>query len=364
MTTTPRTKTAKASAKRPGGKKSAKKKPRRGLSPVAWLFIGIGVLAMLACLWMVGLEGHRGESVWLKIPQGATYGSVRDSLRSTLGSSMGNRVYMLWRLQGGHPHKAHGAYEITSGRMALSTARALAKGRQTPVTVTFNNVRTMRQLADRLATELETTPEDFLASADTILRNRGFSPEEFPAVFMPDTYETYWTTSGGSSLTRKIYRKYRDFWDDERLAKAKALGLTPVQVATIASIVEEETAKSDERPMVARLYLNRFHKGMRLQADPTVKYAVGDFSLRRITGAHLKVQSPYNTYLNSGLPPGPIRMATAATIDQVLNAPEHDYLFMCAREDFSGYHNFATTYAVHQANARRYQAALNRRGIH
>lgn len=247
--------------------------------------------------------------------------------------------------------------------MALLTARYIAGGRQTPVKVTFANTRTMQQLADKITTQVEITPQDFLEQTDTLLASRGFAAEDYPAVFMPDTYEVYWTTSG-ASLTRRILSHYEEFWTDERRAKASALGLTPVQVATIASIVEEETAKSDERPMVARLYLNRFHKGMRLQADPTVKYATGNFALRRITSAHLKTPSPYNTYLNKGLPPGPIRMASARTIDQVLDAPEHDFLFMCAREDFSGYHNFAVTYAEHQANARRYQAELNRRGIH
>ena len=157
---------------------------------------------------------------------------------------------------------------------------------------------------------------------------------------------------------------YRNrFWDKSRRSKAARLGLTPAEVATIASIVEEETAKTDEKPKVARLYLNRLQKGIKLQADPTVKFASGDFSLRRITGKHLAIESPYNTYKISGLPPGPIRVPASSTLDAVLNAPNHNYIYMCAKEDFSGYHNFASDYATHQANARRYQAELNRRGI-
>lgn len=158
--------------------------------------------------------------------------------------------------------------------------------------------------------------------------------------------------------------QYRDrFWTDDRREKARKLGLTPVEVATLASIVEEESAKPDEYPAIARLYMNRLKKGMLLQADPTVKYATGNFALRRITGEHLRTPSPYNTYLHPGLPPGPLRTPSKSTIDRVLSAPAHTYLYMCAKEDFSGYHNFASDYATHTANARRYQKELNRRGI-
>ena len=161
----------------------------------------------------------------------------------------------------------------------------------------------------------------------------------------------------------QVADSYKRFWTDERRAKARKLGLTPVGVATLASIVEEETAKADERPRVARLYLNRLNKGIKLQADPTVKFAIGDFAIRRISGRMLKTPSPYNTYIVVGLPPGPIRLVETATIDGVLDAPQHPYIYMCAKEDFSGYHNFATDYKSHIANARRYQAELNKRNI-
>jgi len=156
---------------------------------------------------------------------------------------------------------------------------------------------------------------------------------------------------------------YEKFWTDERKAQATSQGITPDQAVTLASIVEEETSKADERGKVARLYLNRLQHGMRLQADPTVKFALGDFSIRRLSVAMTQVQSPYNTYRVNGLPPGPIRLPEKATVDAVLTAPQHDYIYMCAKEDFSGYHNFATDYTTHMANARRYQAALNARGI-
>lgn len=153
------------------------------------------------------------------------------------------------------------------------------------------------------------------------------------------------------------------FWNEERKAKAKALGLSPEEVHTIASIVEEETNKRDEQPKVARLYINRLEKGMELQSDPTLKFASGNFAARRITGPLLKTESPYNTYRNKGLPPGPIRIAEAATLDAVLSAPKHNYLYMCAKADFSGYHEFATDYARHRINAARYHRALDARGI-
>lgn len=327
------------------------------------MFIGLGVLAIVVMLWFVGLDGYRGEPVRVTVPREAGTSQVRDSLETHLGKSMGKRVYILWKLMGGTPSKAHGSYLVTRGEMALRIARNLSRGRQTPVTVTFNNIRTMPQLADRMAAMLEVSSEEFLDACSTVLPSMGFSNEaQYPAAFLPDSYEMYWTTSAEDAVTKLANHRNR-FWNDQRRERARALGLSPVEVATVASIAEEETAKKDERPMVARLYLNRVHRGMKLQADPTVKYAIGDFSIRRITSSMLSTRSPYNTYVANGLPPGPIRIADAATIDGVLNAPRHDYLYMCAREDFSGYHNFAVDYAVHRANAARYRAELDRRGI-
>ncbi len=306
--------------------------------------------------------GAKDGGDWVYIPAGLDRKAVKDSLKSSLGSSMGTRVYMMWSLMGGTPSGSEGAYRISNGQTALSAARRLSTGRQTPVTVTFKGARTMDLMARRIASQLECSPEEFLAACDRVLPGKGFNKAGYPAAFLPDTYEFYWSASPETVVNRLL--EYRDrFWTPERIAKARNLGLSKVEVATVASIIEEETAKRDERPMVARLYLNRVHKGMRLQADPTVKFAVGDFTLRRIRGEHLKYPSPYNTYLHAGLPPGPIRVPEAVSLDAVLDAPDHNYLYMCAKEDFSGYHNFAVDYATHQANARRYQAELNRRNI-
>lgn len=303
-----------------------------------------------------------GGGDWIYVPHGASSGQVKDSLKNSLGSSMGTRVYIMWKLMGSNTARAEGAYRIDLGQSAFGIARRMATGRQTPVKVTFNGTRTMQQLSERIASQLQCSPEEFLDACSEVLPDKGFSKATYPAAFIPDTYEFYWSASP-SNIVRRLLDYRNAFWNEERLNKAKALGLSKVEVATVASIIEEETAKKDERPTVARLYLNRLNKGMKLQADPTVKYAVGDFTLRRIKGEHLKVNSPYNTYLISGLPPGPIRVPTAAAMDDVLNAPQHNYIYMCAKEDFSGYHNFAVDYASHQANARRYQRELNKRNI-
>lgn len=334
------------------------------LSRYIWgIFAAVaGVMLLVAAAAFLGLSGHQGDPEWIRIPREATDAQVRDSLKMHLGTDFGNKVFALWKLQGGQD--AHGAYRVSHGRSAFSLARAMAKGRQTPVRVTFTGARFLDQIAGKITAPLEMTPREFLAACDSILPGFGYkSKEEYPAAFIPDTYEYYWTVRP-DTLVSRLARSTRRFWTDERVDKAKALGMTPVQVATIASIVEEETVKADERPTVARLYINRWKKGMKLQADPTVKYAVGDFSLRRINSRHLKTPSPYNTYLNPGLPPGPIRIPEAATIDAVLDAPRHPYIYMCAKDDFSGRHNFAVSYEEHLANAARYQRALNVRGIH
>lgn len=330
--------------------------------PMAFVII-VGVVVVFAITAAVILfSRHNGDAKWFYLPDTPTNSAVRDSLRNALGDSEGNKVYALWRLQGGEAARAHGAYRVDPGQSVVRTARRIKTGSQTPVKVSFNNLRTLDQLAERVCDVLECEPDSFMAACRDLLPQAGFGTHEFPAAFLPDTYEFYWT-AGGHEIVRRLLEYRNRFWNDDRRAKAKALGLSPVQVATLASIVEEETNNTAERPMVARLYLNRLDRGMKLQADPTVKFATGDFALKRIRNGHLSVNSPFNTYLNHGLPPGPIRVSAAATIDAVLNAPHHDFLYMCAKEDFSGTHNFAENYSDHLINARRYQAALDRRNI-
>lgn len=338
-------------------KKTSKIRKRIIIASVIFLLIVI-----LGCLLKIATIGYTGEPTRINIPRGATSEQISDSLTLRLGKSYGRRVYTLWRLQKGNPEMARGSYSVEPGTKAISLSRRLKQGRQNPVKFTFQNIRTLDQLASRADARMEFTSEQFLAACDSVLPPLGFKRAGYPAAFLPDTYEFYWTESP-ENFVKKLADVRNSFWTPERREQAKSLGLTPVEVATIASIVEEETAKSDEKPKVARLYLNRLQKGMKLQADPTVKFALSDFSLRRILGKHLAADSPYNTYLHAGLPPGPIRIPARSAIEAVLQAPKHDYLYMCAKEDFSGYHNFASDYPSHQANARRYQAALNARGI-
>ncbi|MDR2147790.1 MAG: endolytic transglycosylase MltG [Tannerella sp.] len=257
-----------------------------------------------------------------------------------------------------------GRYAVTPGMSNNTLLNRLRRGQQTPVKLTFNNMRLISDLIERLSEQLMVSGEELLSliSDETYCESLGFNTSTVKTMFIPNTYEVYWTISA-EKLMERMKQEYDRFWTAERRAKAEKIGLTPVEISILASIVEEETAASDEYPVVAGLYINRLHKGMLLQADPTVKYAVGDFSLQRILNVHTGVDSPYNTYRYEGLPPGPIRIPSPQSIDAVLNYTSHNYLYMCAKEDFSGRHNFATTMREHNINADKYRAELNRRGI-
>ncbi len=242
--------------------------------------------------------------------------------------------------------------------------RRLSMGYQTPVKLTIGSVRTLDRMARNIARQLmiDSTEVAKLIADTAYIHRIGYTKETLPALFIPNTYEVYWNLSAEDFMQRMI-KENKAFWNEKRTKQAEAIGLTPIEVATLASIVEEETANQAEKPMVAGLYINRLHKGMLLQADPTVKFSMGNFELRRILYRHLEVDSPYNTYKYAGLPPGPIRVPSYQGLESVLNYTKHNYLYMCAKEDFSGTHNFAVTSAQHAANARKYQQALNRRGI-
>ncbi|MBN2805441.1 MAG: endolytic transglycosylase MltG [Prolixibacteraceae bacterium] len=257
-----------------------------------------------------------------------------------------------------------GRYEIKQGWNTNQLVNLLRSGEQTPVKLTFNNVRFFEDLAGKVSRYFESDSLNIYRAlgADTLPAYYGFTPETLPAMFIPNTYEFYWTTSPQTFIDR-MHKEYQRFWNDERKAKADALGLTPVEVATLASIVQEETVKEDEKPVVAGLYLNRIKRGMLLQADPTVKFALHDFTIRRVTNEMLEINSPYNTYKYAGLPPGPINFPEISSIEAVLNPQKHAYLYMCAKDDFSGYHYFSSNLAQHNIYAARYRNALNRNKI-
>ena len=265
-------------------------------------------------------------------------------------------------------HLHTGRYAITPGESALTTFSKLKNGQQTPIMLTIPESRTMDRLAATLSRKLMIDSAAIAeALADTLSYvDWGIADYDscsLPSLFVPNTYEVYWNISP-SQLIQRMVKEHDRFWDGERVSKASALGLTANQVCTLASIIDEETANVGEKPMIAGMYLNRLKADMPLQADPTVKFAMKNFGARRIYNNMLTYDSPYNTYRNTGLPPGPIKIASVKGIDAVLNAVEHDYLYMCAKEDFSGTHNFATTYKEHLQNAARYSKALNQRGIH
>ncbi|MDR0836099.1 MAG: endolytic transglycosylase MltG [Tannerella sp.] len=257
-----------------------------------------------------------------------------------------------------------GRYAVEPGMNNNTLLNHLRRGQQTPVKLVFNNIRIISELTEKLSEQLMLDEDDLLAlmGDEAYCNSLQFNTENIKAMFIPNTYEVYWTITA-EKLMERMKQEYDNFWTKERREKAENIGLTPVDVSILASIVEEETGTADEYPVVAGLYINRLHKGMLLQADPTVKYAVGDFSLRRILNVHLRTDSPYNTYLYEGLPPAPIRIPSPKSIDAALNYKQHNYLYMCAKEDFSGRHNFATTLHEHNRNANKYQAELNRRGI-
>jgi UPF0755 protein len=258
-----------------------------------------------------------------------------------------------------------GRYKVFSGMGNFELINLLRSGKQEPVKVVLTNARTKEQLAGIISRKIEA---DSLSLLDIFNNSEflypfGFSPENVIGMFLPNTYEFYWNTSA-SQFFAKMEPEYRKFWTESRIRKAQQMNLTQGEVATLASIVEKETNYNPEKKIIAGVYLNRIKKGMPLQADPTVVFAVSDFSIKRITSEHTSVNSPYNTYKNLGLPPGPICMPGKSSLDAVLNAETHNFIYFCAKEDFSGAHNFATNFDEHQKNARKYQKALNARAIH
>ncbi|KLT64195.1 endolytic transglycosylase MltG [Pedobacter sp. BMA] len=257
-----------------------------------------------------------------------------------------------------------GRYRLTHGMTNRTLINMIKAGNQDPVKLKFQNIRKKENFAAYLASNLEADSLSFIQVLDStaLISKYGFNQDNIYAMFIPNTYEMYWNISPVEFFER-MHKEYDSFWTAERKQKAASLNLTPAQVYTLASIVDAEALYDKEMPIIAGLYLNRLNKGILLQADPTVIFANNDFTVKRVTGKLLQVQSLYNTYKYAGLPPGPIMMPSIKAIDAVLNRDQNNYIYMCAKEDFSGYHNFAETKAQHEINARKYREALNKRNI-
>jgi UPF0755 protein len=301
----------------------------------------------------------------LLISEGADFEEVCDSIEGSGGIINLNSFKRVARLRKYTDNVKPGRYLIESGMNNNSLVVKLRAGLQTPVRVTFNNIRTISELAGRVAAQIEADSVSILTflSQASNYKEDGFTPETVISVFIPDTYELYWNTDA-ENFYKRMLREYKRFWNDDRLALAAAKKLTPVEVSIVASIVDDEVAKADEKPRIAGVYLNRLRIGMPLQACPTIKFALNDFTITRVLTEHIKVDSPYNTYMYNGLPPGPVRCATRSGIEAVLNAEKHDYLFFAAKADFSGYHNFSRTLSEHNRYAAEYHRELNRRKIY
>jgi len=305
------------------------------------------------------------KDAYLYIPTDADYNELTDSLIA-LNVISDIEAFKKTASLKKYKNKIHpGRYKLNKGMTNNELVNILRSGKQSPVKLTFNNVRTVNELASKVSKliEADSTELTELINDDLHVEEKGFNKQTIIGMFIPNTYEFYWNTSA-EKFFEKMYAEYNKFWTEERIAKANKLNLTKKEVAVLASIVQaEQREHNDEKAKIAGLYINRIKRGMLLQSDPTLIFASGDFTKKRVLNKDKEIESPYNTYKYAGLPPGPINMPEISSLDAVLNYESHNYIFMCAKEDFSGYHNFATNAKQHGINARKYQQALNKRKI-
>jgi UPF0755 protein len=304
------------------------------------------------------------EFTYIHIPSGSDYADVLHILNSA--GLLKDTVSFNWvALKKNYPaHVRPGRYSISHDMNNNQIVNMLRSGRQEPVMLIINSIRTLEKLASVVSAQLEADSAEIM----TLLRDRDWlteldiTPETAPGIFIPNTYEFYWNTDADKFI-RRMKLEFEHFWNQDRVKKAEQIGLSPMEVITLASIVDEETLMKDEEPKIAGVYMNRLKKPMRLQACPTIKFITGEWNMTRVLDKYLFIDSPYNTYRHDGLPPGPITIPSISSIEAVLDYERHDYLYFAAKEDFSGYHNFAKTLAQHNRNAHSYQNALNQRKI-
>jgi len=341
------------------------KKGIKTLIFIAVLLVAAGTAIACFLRWAAFSNNILPQSAtYIYIPTGASYGDVAAILDEN--RVLKNKKTFEWVAKiKQYPNRVRaGKYRIDRQMTNNALVNRLRSGSQEAVNFTFNNIRTKEQFANRVAEQLELNSSDLLdlLNDNDFLSAYNLHSQTALTMFIPNTYKIWWNTSA-EDFVKKMHREYEKFWTDERKEKAAKIPLTPVEVVILASIVEEENHRRDEQARIAGLYINRLRIGMPLQADPTLKFAWNDFSLKRVLDYHKEIVSPYNTYKITGLPAGAIRIPSPSCVDAVLNYEKHNYLYMCAKEDFSGYHNFSVSYSEHLSNAAKYHNALNKNKI-
>ncbi|MCK9304235.1 MAG: endolytic transglycosylase MltG [Bacteroidales bacterium] len=323
------------------------------------IFLAFGFLLKYYILYYSPNTTYTESCIY--ISKGSTWKDVMDTLRNSSAIKRVARFEKVAKRERLPETFKPGRYRIKPESGNLSLVRTLKFGWQEPMKLTISgNIRSMERLSSLLSKKLDCDSLSFIEefSRRELMDSLKLTKETFISLFLPNTYEVYWTITP-NQLVNRMKREYDRFWDGERKKRAKELGFSPVEVITLASIVSQESNVADELPVIAGVYLNRLKRGIPLQADPTIKFATGDDSLRRILRKHLEIDSPYNTYIYSGLPPGPIVIPPVNAIDAVLKYREHNYLYFCAKPALDGTHNFAATLSEHNRNASAYHRAIN-----
>ncbi len=352
------------------GKKKTKKSTFLRKVIISFLIIvlgigGVSVWQFYRLTYKNNVHIGEGENPYIYIRTGSSFDHVKQALYDR--DIIIDQVTFEWfaELRDYKHNIKPGRYKIEGKMGNKELLDMLRAGLQTPLNIVLNKIRTKEDLASQVGNQLEADSLELLKllNSNSFMHDYGLNAENAMALFLPNTYEFYWNTDARGFLERMGKERER-FWTDERKVKAKAAQLSPVEITVLASIVEKETNVRSEQPTVAGVYINRLNKGMLLQADPTLIFAIGDFTIKRVLNKHKEVNSPYNTYKFKGLPPGPICLPDIKTIDNTLNYQKHDYLYFCANSDMSGTHVFAKSYSQHLVNARRFQRELNKRNIY
>jgi UPF0755 protein len=356
-------KTKKSKSSSSGKKTSSRKNLVRGILALIFILL-IGGLAVgykyYNLIYRTNVDLGSKKTTYIYIPTNSGFEDVKTILYKE--NYIVDKASFEWLCE-----KKGYNVKIKSGRYLLKNHMSnnelinmLRSGKQEPVKLTFNNIRTKQQFAGRIGKQIEADSTSLLSllNDENFLKKYDLNIDNVMCIFIPDTYEMFWDTPA-EKFFEKMHSQYQKFWNENRKQKAADMGLAPTDVVVLASIVYQETKKKDEMSKVAGVYMNRIHNKMPLQADPTIIFALGDFSIKRLLNYQLNIDSPYNTYKNLGLPPGPICLPEAFVVEKVLDYEKHDYLYFCAKEDFSGYHNFAETGAQHALNAQKYHNALN-----